>query len=235
MSWILDIIVVLIISLTVYFAAKNGFVKTAISAFAFIIAIILTATLCAPVAEFIKQTPISDSIKAATEERISDIILDGSYEIDTLIDGKSEEFNSLLALAGMDNGDIAQWYDEVEIANEDATARMAEKIATPIVDTIALILAVIIIYVASRIALSIVAFVLDQVLRLPVLKSCNKLLGIILGVVLAFLRVCLFCFIVKILMENSAFLGSGLISNLSTEKTLLFKLFSGIDVFAFFI
>ena len=76
MSWTLDIIIILIVSLTVYFAAKNGFVKTAISASSFIIAILLTAILTTPVAEAIKASPLSVTVRNATEDRIEGILLD---------------------------------------------------------------------------------------------------------------------------------------------------------------
>ena len=93
MSWTLDIIIILIVSLTVYFAAKNGFVKTAISASSFIIAILLTAILTTPVAEAIKASPLSVTVRNATEDRIEGIFLEGSYEMSSLLEGESEEFN----------------------------------------------------------------------------------------------------------------------------------------------
>lgn len=233
MSWTLDIIIILIISLTVYFAAKNGFVKTAISASAFIIAIALTAVFATPVAEAIKASPLSTSIEDATEERIEDILLEGSYEITALLDGESDEFNKLLSVAGIDGDDLREKYPGMDPG--EAASDLAAEISAPIIDTVAIIVAIIIIYIGTRILLSIVSFVLDKVCRLPVLKSCNKLLGIILGVVLALLRVCLFCFIVKILMENADFLGSGFIAGLEPEKTILFKIFCETDIFSFFI
>ncbi|MBE6692082.1 MAG: CvpA family protein [Ruminococcaceae bacterium] len=235
MSWTLDIIIVLIAGLTIYFAAKNGFVKTAISASAFIIAIALTAAFATPLAEVIKQTPVGDSIRTATEEKISDILLDGSFDIDNLLDGKSEEFNNLLSLAGIDSENLNDWYeDKVVSGMEEATARLAEKIAEPIIHTIAMAVAIVAIYIGTRIILMIVAFILDQIFRLPVLNACNKLLGIVVGVVLAAIRVLLFCFIANLIIANADFLGSDFISNLAPEKTLLFKFFNEIDIFSFF-
>ena len=235
MSWTLDIIIVLIAVLTLYFAAKNGFVKTAISAFSFIIAVGLTAAFASPVADFIKQSPVADTITNATEERITDILLEESCEIEQLLKGENSDFNTLLSAARLDKEEISQWYSQNIADSESASSQLAEKIATPIIDTVALVIAIIVIYIASQIALSIVAFVLDKVFRLPVLKSCNKLLGILVGIILAFFRICLFCFVIKILMENSDFLGSGFIEGLQPEKTLLFKSVFNIDIFSFFI
>jgi uncharacterized membrane protein required for colicin V production len=233
MSWTLDIIIILIVSLTVYFAAKNGFVKTAISASSFIIAIVLTAILTTPVAEAIKASPLAATVRNATEDRIEGILLEGSYEISSLIEGESEEFNKLLSVARIDKDDLLEKY--VSMDPDKVAYNLAVEISNPIIDTVAIIVAIIIIYIGTQIILSIVSFILDKVCRLPVLKSCNKLLGIVVGVVLALLRACLFCFVIKILMENADFLGSSFIAGLAPEKTLLFKTFSEIDIFSFFI
>ena len=233
MSWTLDIIIILIVSLTVYFAAKNGFVKTAISASSFIIAILLTAILTTPVAEAIKASPLAATVRNATEDRIESILLEGSYEISSLLEGESEEFNKLLAVARIDKDDLMEKY--VSMDPDKVAYNLAVEISNPIIDTVAIIVAIIIIYIGTQIILSVVSFILDKVCRLPVLKSCNKFLGIVVGVVLALLRACLFCFVIKILMENADFLGSSFIAGLAPEKTLLFKTFSEIDIFSFFI
>ena len=233
MSWTLDIIIILIVSLTVYFAAKNGFVKTAISASSFIIAIALTAAFATPVAELIKASPLSVTVRNATEDRIEGILLEGSYEMSSLLEGESEEFNKLLSVARIDKDDLMEKY--VSMDPDKVAYNLAVEISNPIIDTVAIIVAIIIIYIGTQIILSVVSFILDKVCRLPVLKSCNKLLGIVVGVVLALLRACLFCFVIKILMENADFLGSGFIAELAPEKTLLFKTFSEIDIFSFFI
>ena len=233
MTWILDVIIILIIGLTIFFAAKKGFIKTLISAVSFVIAIIVTVMLCEPFAEILKDTAIAKTIETATEEQITDIILNESHEIDALLDGESEQFNTFVTIAGYDRTELANWFD-ANVANSDtAESMLAKKISEPIIDTIALLLAVIILYAGVQIILWVVSLVLDLVANLPVLRSCNTLLGIILGAALALVRVCLFCFAVEILIENSAFLGSDLIESLSPEKTVLYKFFSEIDIFSF--
>ncbi len=233
MTWILDVIIILIIGLTIFFAAKKGFIKTLISAVSFVIAIIVTVMLCEPFAEILKDTAIAKTIETATKEQITDIILNESHEIDALLDGESEQFNTFVTIAGYDRAELANWFD-ANVANSDtAESMLAKKIAEPIIDTIALLLAIIILYAGTQIILWIVSLILDLVANLPVLRSCNTLLGIILGAALALVRVCLFCFAVEILIENSAFLGSDLIESLSPEKTVLYKFFSEIDIFSF--
>lgn len=235
MNWTLDIIVILIIGLTVFFAAKNGFVKTAISAVSLILAIIITSIFAQPVADFLAETAVADSIETATEEKITNLLLDGSVGINDILDGENEEFNMLTTLAGIDTQELKLWYNQNVVDKSNAESMLAEKLSGPVIELIAMLIAIIILFFGSQIVLSVLSFLLDKIARLPILRSCNKLLGVILGVILALARVCLFCFVVEILIENSAFLGSDFLASLDPEKTAVYKIFKDIDIFSFLI
>ena len=234
MSILLDIIIVAIIALTIYFAFKNGFVKTAISALSFLLAIAVTAAFASPLADFLKETAVAETVEAATEQAITDALAKDPIGINGLLEGKSEEFNNLLTLAQIDRSELAAWYSS-NIANaESGEVMLAKRIATPMVDIIATLIAIIVLYIGTQVILSIAAFILNKIASLPILRTANKGLGLAVGVVLALFRVCLFCFVMNLLIENALFLGNGFISSLNPESTLLFKFFSNIDIFAFF-
>ncbi len=235
MSWFLDIAIVLIFAITVFFAAKNGFIKTLISAVSFILAIIITATLCTPLAEFLKTTPIAESIEEATEEKITEFILDGAGDTDGLIEGKSSDFNTLLTISGIEKEEIKTWYAENVVDVENKESALAKKIAEPIINVIATAASIIILFVGTQILLSVLSRVLNIIAKLPVLRSCNKALGIVLGVILALFRVFLFCFIMRLFIENADFLGSDFISALKPENTFLFNIFYNINIYSFFL
>ncbi|MBR6783881.1 MAG: CvpA family protein [Clostridia bacterium] len=234
MSILLDIIIVAIIALTIYFAFKNGFVKTAISALSFLLAIAVTAAFASPLADFLKETAVAETVEAATEQAITDALAKDPIGINGLLEGKSEEFNNLLTLAQIDRSELAAWYSS-NIANaESGEVMLAKRIAAPMVDIIATLIAIIVLYIGTQVILSIAAFILNKIASLPILRTANKGLGLAVGVVLALFRVCLFCFVMNLLIENALFLGNGFISSLNPESTLLFKFFSNIDIFAFF-
>lgn len=235
MSIILDIIIVAIIALTVYFAAKNGFVKTAISAVSFILAVALTAMFASPLADFLKETSVAETVESATENAITDVLLETSLGVDGLLEGKSEDFNKLVAVTGMSLDELGDWYHENIADSKKGEAVLASRIAEPITDITATAIAVLILFIGTQLALSIISRALDIVAKLPLLRTANKALGILLGAVLALLRVCLFCFVMGVLIDNAAFLDNSFLSDLDAEKTLLFKIFKDIDIFSFFI
>ena len=235
MSWILDIIVVAIIGLTVFFSVKNGFVKTAISAASFLICLLVTVIFVSPLSEALKTTSMAESIKETTESNINNFITDEKLGgIHDLAEGKSEGFNTLLRIAGIEQSEIKAWYNEnVQSESSDTADKLAAKISEPIVSLLASLLAVVILFLGTKLLLAAVSFILNQFAKLPVLHSCNKLLGVVLGVLLSVVRVCLFCFVVRLLVEHASFIGNGFISDLDPQKTLLFRLFYEFDMFAF--
>lgn len=235
MSWTLDLIIIAIFAITVFFAAKNGFVKTAISAVSFIVAILITACFAGTLAGAIKTTAIADKIETATERKIEDVILESSLDAVELVNGKSEAFNVLLSVSRVDQNDLKEFYDSLENKSFDPAKRIAKKVSEPIIDTVALIIAIIVLFFGTRILLSIVSSVLDNVAKLPILKSCNKLLGVLLGILLAVVRISLFCFVVGVLITHADFLGNDYISALDPESTHLFRFFNNINIFGFFL
>ncbi|MBR5277748.1 MAG: CvpA family protein [Clostridia bacterium] len=236
MTWLLDIIIALIIGVSIFLGAKNGFVKTAIGAAAFIIAVAVTCMFTSPLAGALKGTGIGKGIESATEEFISDIMLDNSMDMGELINGESEEFNNFVNISGTDNQELKDWYSQQEnSAEETAKSALAKKLANPIADLITKLLAVIILFFGTRILLSVASYIITKICKLPVLNTCNTLLGVILGVILAIIRVALFCFIMNTLIKNADYLGVGWISDLNPDGTLLFNMFRNINIFSFFI
>ncbi len=228
MSWILDIIILAIAGLTIYVSYRNGLVKTLISAFAFVIAIAVTSLFASPVASLIKGTALGDSIRETTEAKIEEALLDCSPE--ELLNGESKEFNALLSFAELEKEDLIEYIDSENVAHA-----LAVEIAEPITDIAATVIAVVILYIITQIAVSICGRMLDKVANLPILRTFNKLGGVIVGVVLAVFRVFLFCFLMRMLIQVGTMAGNEFLSSFDTEGTLLFKLISNVNVFSFFI
>ncbi len=233
MSFILDLAVIAIIAVTVYFAYKNGFVKTAVSAVSFILAIVITAMFASPTAEFLKQTAIAEAVETATENIINDILNESALGVKELLNGESDRFNTLISATGQDIDALSDGLNN-PFGSENTVDSLASHIAHPITDAVATVIAVVLLFIGSQIAVALIARALDIVAKLPLLRFANKWLGVALGVVLAFLRVTLFCFVMSRLINSSAFLDSGFLSQLNSDDTLIFKFVSEIDIFSFF-
>ncbi len=231
MSWLLDIIILGIIAFTVAMAVKKGFVRTVLSAGSFLIALILTIIFVSPVSNALEKTAIGEAVRESIENTIADEISENSKGIEGLFKGESKIFNSLADTAHLD---VEYWEQEYNKNSENIEQRIAEKIASPIISILSTVIAVIVIFVVSQILLSLLSGGLEKVFKLPVLKTFNKGFGAILGAILALVRVCLFCFAAKILIQFGSLIGNEFLMSFSAEDTILFRIFSEINIFSFF-
>ena len=231
MGWLLDLIVLLIIAVTIFMAYKRGFVKTLISACSFLLAILLTSFLSAPLTELLEDAGVSEMIEAAIEQKITTILDENSFEPKDLFEGRSEEFNKLVSFSGIDKEAFLQEQD----AKRDALiTKVSKTVAAPISKTFASTLSIIIIYFCVRVALLIGGIFLDKIARLPILRTVNKAFGILLGILLAIFRVSLFCFVVKILIEIGGFIGNESLSTLTVGGAPIFDWFAQNNLFTLF-
>ena len=89
-------------------------------------------------------------------------------------------------------------------------------------------------YIGTSLVLKILTYLLHRLTDLPVLRQANKALGLVAGVVLAVLRIYLFCAAVRLLIPCAETLEISLISSIRPENTFLFRLFYENNLFWYF-
>lgn len=246
MNAILDIIIVTIAASTIYFAVKNGFIKTLLSASAFFIAVIITISLTNPLKNAFMSSSAADSIRDRVETTISGVFeekedaitknTENNFQIDAVFSDKGgmNELFGVLEKFGVDKNELKsqvnKWKAEKGV---DLKQKLVEYIADPIVNAIASIIIISLLFFGSLILLKITAYVLNKLCMLPVLKTANKLLGLILGILLALIRIYFFCIITKAFIPYGQTLDIGWLAAIDPEKTLIFKLFYEYNVFSF--
>ncbi|MFA6729554.1 MAG: CvpA family protein [Eubacteriales bacterium] len=233
MSAVLDIIIAIIIGLSVFFGAKNGFVKTAISIGSIVIAIVVVMAFAPKLQSVFLKCPAADTVRSEVNSRLAKMVssTDDNYDPDEV--KNQSEFTKLLNIIGIDGDEFdAKWQQWKQGKTEDLKDEMVNFISEPLVKAIAMILAFVVLFFGTIIALKLVAFVLDKVCVLPVLKQANTLLGILLGIALAVIKVSIFCYVVNLLLPYFQAKDIALVSKINTSSTILFKWFSKINVFS---
>lgn len=153
MGLIVDLIIIGIIALSVFFGYRKGLVTLGINLCAFIIAIVLTLLIYKPVANLvINSSNIDETIQNAIYEKANEII--------------PEQENNQIATELIQN-------TKTEILPETAR-NIAVNVVTGGV--------ILILFIAIRVALRFVNILANLVAKLPILKQFNKLGGAIYGV-----------------------------------------------------
>lgn len=172
MSIIIDLIILGILAISIFFGYKKGLTKCIIKIFSFIIAVVVAAILFKPVSNFvIKNTEIDDYIKESIISLVGDDIQENG-EV-------KEDTNLPQAIVDYINKSIQNVANE---AKENVVPIVAEEIATTTVNVGVAIL----LFIIIRIALIFVSAISKLITDLPIIKQFDKLGGILYGALKAF-------------------------------------------------
>jgi uncharacterized membrane protein required for colicin V production len=231
MSAVLDIIIAVIIGLSVFFGAKNGFVKTAINMGSVIIAVIVVALFAPKLQGVFLESSAADSVRAEINQRLADMVSssDDNYNPDEV--KKSSDFEKLLEIVGIDVEEFEKKWDTwKDNKTDELRDEMVNFISEPLIKAIAMLLSFIILFFGTIIALKLVAILLDKIMVLPVLKQANTLMGLLLGIAMAFIKVSVFVYVVNLLLPYFQAKDLSLLSKIDPANTILFKWFEKIDI-----
>ena len=161
MGIVIDIILVLIVALSAFLGYKKGLVELGAKLFAGIIAIVITLIIYKPVGNIvIKNTSIDEKIENTILEKTTNVI-----------DENSKISDNKYIQDASDNA--------VSQVKEEVRPEQARNIAVNIV----YVATALILFIISKIVLSIVISLANAVASLPILKQFNEIGGFLYGLV----------------------------------------------------
>lgn len=203
---VVDLVIVAIILLCVLMGYKRGLTGCLVKLLAFFIALAVAVILFKPVsAIIINNTQIDEKIQTSIVE---------VFESE---DSESEE--------DQNNSPIMKYVsDEIESATEEKKKEIVNNVAQDTSVKIVNILAFILLYILARILLIFVKFIANIITKLPIIKQCDKiggvLYGVLQGLLTVFILLALITFISTIVnqyalleMINKSYIGSILYNN----------------------
>ena len=161
MGIVIDIILVLIVAFSAFLGYKKGLVELGAKLFAGIIAIVITLIIYKPVGNIvIKNTSIDEKIENTILEKTTNVI-----------DENSKISDNKYIQDASDNA--------VSQVKEEVLPEQARNIAVNIV----YVATALILFIVSKIVLSIVISLANAVASLPILKQFNEIGGLLYGLV----------------------------------------------------
>jgi uncharacterized membrane protein required for colicin V production len=210
MSLIIDLVILALILLCVFFGYKKGLTKCVIKILAFVIAVVVAAIFFKPISNMvIEKTQIDDNIKNSIVSLVKD---------DVEETGKVSEETSLpQSMVNYINESIDNSINEVKTTVVENTADQISK-------TVINVGVAIILFVLARIALMFVSALSSIITDLPLIKQFDKVGGIIYGLIEALIIIFVVFAIISfispmiegselILAINKSILGSALYNN----------------------
>ena len=192
MGIILDIVIIAILVLNIILGYRKGLIKVAFNLCAFIVAVIITWILYAPVTNLIiNNTQIDENIKNTIIEK--GVIKSEQKE-------ETDE-NSV-------NGYIKKY---VTTPATDKANEAVETIATEVSQKVVAIFVIIGLFILVRIGLLLLRFLSDIIAELPIIKQFNEVGGIIYGIIVGLFVIYIFLAILFFVMSIN---DSGLVANI---------------------
>lgn len=202
MSYLLDLIVILIISFITFIGYKKGLIKVAFKIISFVLAIIISIILYRPISNFvINHTPLYDKIENTIQERLS------SSET------TKEEADNFLS---------NYYYAGKSVAINT----ISKSIAVSIVN----ISVILVVFMISRLILGIFKFSGDMIAKLPLIKQLNHIGGFVYGLAKGFIIIYALFAIVSLLaplVDLNNFINlinSSIISNIMYNNNFILML-----------
>ena len=186
MGIIIDIVVIAILALSIFFGYKRGLIKVIFNLCAFLVALILTFILYKPVASFvIENTDLYDNIKQ--------VVLDNG------ITEKKENVTD--NNAGVDKYIEKYTYNAITEAKNDVVKSAADTIALNAVN----VLVSIGLFIVIRILLIFAKFLVEALAELPIVKQFNELGGALYGAITGLIAIYVILAIVFFVVSINGF------------------------------
>lgn len=205
MSFIIDLIIIVIILLFTFLGHKRGLVKVAFKLCTFFIAIVVAFLLFKPVAGLvIEKTTIDENIENAITNKI-------------LPEGVS---------AADENAEIQKNLPEIIVKNSQNTVQsVAEAFSTTLIESACFLL----IFIVVKIGMKFITALADLIAKLPLLKQFNELGGTIYGILEGLFIVFVGFAIVSLiapLLDNSILdaINNSLIGSIFYNNNILLKI-----------
>lgn len=204
---IVDLIVVAIIALCILLGYKRGLTGCIIKIFSFFIALIVALVLFKPVSNIVvDNTKIDENIQTSIVQ---------VFEKEEEEKPEDEESSSPI---------VEYIAEEVENATEEKKNEIVNSAATKLSINIISVLTFIVLFIATRMALIFVKALTNLITKLPLIKQCDKIGGILYGIlqgfVIVFVGLALVTFISTMInnysvleMINKSYVGSVLNNN----------------------
>nr|MBP3680921.1 CvpA family protein [Clostridia bacterium] len=215
MTIIVDLVIVGILIACISIGYKRGLTGCLIKILSFFIAIVIALILFKPVSSMvINNTQIDENIQSSIVQVFE------KEESKSTEENKNEKTTPI----------VTYIYEEVEKTTQEKKNEVVNDVTKELSINIIKILTFILLFVASRIALIFIKAITNLITKLPLIKQCDKIGGILYGVLQGFVIIFIGCALITVIspiVNQYALLeiiNQSYIGNIICNNNILLKL-----------
>lgn len=231
MHILIDVILIAVFLITIIHYYRIGFVKALFSICKFFLSVAIAFSLASPLGALISEKFIYKPIESTVTEQIRSVseTMNENSSISELVEKLPESLKLLIfssdSVSNEINGELSG-----EIVNTESIEKVSIAITERISVLVSNIIAFLMLFAVSMVALTILAFVLDKLCSLPVLKQTNKLLGLAFGMLCGAFHVFATCTIITLILHLVGVDSPELSAQAMKEKTVVYSFIENIDL-----
>lgn len=203
MAFIIDIIIIAIIVVCVFFGYKKGLVGVAVNILGFIIALLIALILYAPISNFIiNHTSIQPTLEEAIRGTVTSYVIKDNEE-----EKEENTDNSPKVMTDYINGFIEKEKQHLEQTEREIIDNVSKTVASNLIK----IAVGIIVFIVAKIGLIFVKALAKIISKIPIIGQFNKIGGAIYGILQSLLIVYILFAVLSVFaptMEESGILES---------------------------
>jgi len=233
MGLIIDLIIVVISVMIVFKSYKKGLVKSVMGLAKGIVTLVASYAFTPTLADYIYKNYALDSISDGIAKSISSIAKteSGVFNLDKMYSEMPDALNQIIERYGTDRDVLGEMCDGLVSGTEEMVAKVSDYIAAPVAHGLSTAVAFIILFIAIGLALTVVTFVIDAVLHLPVLHGTNKFLGFVFGLAEGAIFCVMLGYGAAMLVSYLGSLDPKLFGDHVVEGSIIMKTMSNLDLF----
>ena len=155
MSAILDILIIVIIALSIFFAAKRGFIRTLLGGTSFLIAVAVALAFINPVRDYLGNSSVADKARASLSDTLAGFVSSDSESYDPKLLEDNSAFMNMISVFGIDTEEIREKWQEWRTENtEKLRVDLEEYVSKPVVHAVATVVAFLALFLGSLLILA---------------------------------------------------------------------------------
>lgn len=232
MSLVFDGIILLVCVTSIILGAKRGFIKSVMGVFTLVAALCLAYAFTPTAAQYIRNSDLMENVSESIGDTIKSLSRndEGTFDLEKMFQDMPDAFQQIIDRYNADENTLSQTVPVNPDASESVVDTLSDTIASPVVDVISNVLAFLLIFIAAVAVLKLITWILDLIFQLPVLKTANAMLGLLVGVVIALVWAWVLSSLSVPFIHAMASISPDLFSESVIENSVILKFFANHSV-----
>ena len=231
MSLFLDLLLIAIFVVTIASAYNKGFFRSVMDLASAVASILLAYTVTPVLSGAIYSKYLHRSLSDALASTIASMAKEGVdaaskpvYDLGKLLE--NEQFGTIVNKYGADMNGIASLIESSADDTYESVVKIADAVADPIATTLSTVIAFAATFIIAFALLKVFTVIVGSFFRLPVLRSMDKGLGLVLGIVTATVTVFAIAMLAEPCLAALSVVAPKMISPHLFENSILLKFFA---------